>query len=69
MYKVAEWFVSINGEGRRAGELATFIRFTGCNLNCTYCDTAWAIPENAEKPKDQRIKSGKYIKESRKMDL
>ena len=48
MYKVAEWFVSINGEGRRAGELATFIRFTGCNLNCTYCDTAWAIPENAE---------------------
>ena len=23
----------------------------------------WAIPENAEKPKDERIKSGKYIKE------
>ena len=23
---------------------------------------SWAIPENAEKPKDQRIKSGKYIK-------
>lgn len=25
----------------------------------------WAIPENAEKPKDERIKSGKYIKEKR----
>ncbi len=40
--KVAEKFVSINGEGRRAGELALFIRFQGCNLSCSYCDTAWA---------------------------
>ena len=42
MFRVAEKFVSINGESRRAGELAVFIRFTGCNLNCSYCDTAWA---------------------------
>lgn len=41
-YKVAETFVSINGEGQRAGELAVFIRFAGCNLSCNYCDTAWA---------------------------
>lgn len=40
--KVVEHFVSINGEGRRAGQLALFIRFAGCNLNCRYCDTAWA---------------------------
>lgn len=40
--KVAEKFVSINGEGCRAGELALFIRFQGCNLSCSYCDTAWA---------------------------
>ena len=40
--RVAEKFVSINGEGTRAGELAVFIRFTGCNLNCGYCDTKWA---------------------------
>ena len=45
MFKVAEKFVSINGESRRAGELAVFIRLGGCNLNCPYCDTAWAIPE------------------------
>ena len=45
MFKVAEKFVSINGESRRAGELAVFIRLGGCNLNCTYCDTAWAIPD------------------------
>ncbi len=41
-FKVAEKFVSINGEGTRAGQLAVFIRFTGCNLNCSYCDTKWA---------------------------
>ncbi len=35
-------FVSINGEGPRAGELAVFLRFCGCNLNCSYCDTRWA---------------------------
>ena len=42
MFQVAEKFVSINGEGRRAGQLAVFIRFCGCNLDCTYCDTKWA---------------------------
>ena len=31
--KVVEKFISINGEGRRAGELAVFIRFKGCNYN------------------------------------
>ncbi|MDR0947789.1 MAG: putative 7-carboxy-7-deazaguanine synthase QueE [Ruminococcus sp.] len=41
-FNVAEKFVSINGEGLRAGELAVFIRFCGCNLNCSYCDTRWA---------------------------
>ena len=40
--KVAEKFISINGEGTRAGELAVFVRFAGCNLRCTYCDTMWA---------------------------
>lgn len=39
---VVEKFVSINGESRRAGQLAVFIRFRGCNLNCSYCDTKWA---------------------------
>ena len=39
---VAEKFVSINGEGAKAGELAVFLRFCGCNLNCGYCDTRWA---------------------------
>ena len=46
--KVVEKFVSINGEGTRAGELAVFIRFKGCNLRCAYCDTMWANEADCE---------------------
>lgn len=41
-YKIAEKFLSINGEGCSSGYLSTFIRFAGCNLSCVYCDTKWA---------------------------
>lgn len=41
-YKVVEKFISINGEGTKAGQLAVFIRFASCNLDCSYCDTKWA---------------------------
>jgi len=47
-FKVVEKFVSINGEGKRAGQLALFIRFKGCNLNCSYCDTLWAKEKECE---------------------
>ena len=54
--KVVEKFTSINGEGTRAGELAVFIRFKGCNLKCSYCDTMWAnelaCPYQEETPAD-----------------
>lgn len=60
--QVVEKFVSINGEGKRAGELAVFIRFKGCNLSCSYCDTTWAnekdCPYEELSPKDLF----KYIK-------
>ena len=44
---IAERFVSINGEGLRAGQLSAFIRFAGCDLACSYCDTAWAQDAHA----------------------
>lgn len=47
-YKVNEIFDSIEGEGKRAGELATFIRLSGCNLRCSYCDTAYAFSEGTK---------------------
>lgn len=40
--QLVEKFISINGEGTRVGELAMFLRFKGCNLRCSYCDTMWA---------------------------
>lgn len=46
-YQVVETFVSINGEGVKAGQLAVFIRFHGCNLSCAYCDTRWANEKDA----------------------
>lgn len=45
-FYVAEKFLSINGEGLRAGQPAVFIRFRGCDLKCSYCDTAWAQGED-----------------------
>lgn len=39
--KICEVFDSISGEGLRTGMPATFIRFSGCNLCCDYCDTKY----------------------------
>jgi 7-carboxy-7-deazaguanine synthase len=46
-YRVVEIFDSLEGEGKRAGATATFIRLAGCNLRCTYCDTAQALAFDA----------------------
>lgn len=47
-YRVVEKFISINGEGSRVGQLAAFIRFQYCNLNCSYCDTKYANGKDAK---------------------
>lgn len=39
MYKINEIFYSIQGEGHNAGCAAVFVRFSGCNLHCPFCDT------------------------------
>lgn len=39
LYSITEIFYSIQGEGRNTGMAAWFIRFAGCNLSCSFCDT------------------------------
>ena len=54
--KVVELFNSIDGEGKRAGMLATFIRLSTCNLRCSYCDSAYAFDDKlAEETSIQSI--------------
>jgi 7-carboxy-7-deazaguanine synthase len=46
--KINEIFYSIQGESSFMGLPCVFIRLTGCNLRCRYCDTEYAFNEGAE---------------------
>lgn len=45
---INEIFYSIQGEGRLMGLPTIFIRTTGCNLRCSYCDTTYAYEQGTE---------------------
>jgi 7-carboxy-7-deazaguanine synthase len=51
---LSEVFSSVQGEGMEAGVPALFLRFAGCNLACSYCDT----PEGRTKPPAFAVRRG-----------
>src|SRR5512135_113203 len=51
--RVTEIFFSIQGEGTRAGRPCVFVRFTGCDLRCVWCDTAYAFTGGVERSRDE----------------
>lgn len=53
--KISEIFISIQGEGRKAGEPTVFVRIAGCNLKCVWCDTPHAWRGGTEMPLEQVV--------------
>lgn len=54
---VSEIFSSIQGESHWAGYPCTFVRLTGCNLDCAYCDTRYAREGGREMPLTEVVRA------------
>jgi 7-carboxy-7-deazaguanine synthase len=53
--RISEIYASLQGEGLLAGTPSTFVRTSGCNLRCVWCDTPFTSwqPEGREMPADE----------------
>ncbi len=58
---INEVFHSIQGESTHAGRPCTFIRLTGCDLRCTWCDTEYAFHEGRRRTIDELLAEARRI--------
>lgn len=59
--KVCEIFSSIQGESSLAGLPCTFVRLSGCNLRCSYCDTTYAYEDGFEMTQEEILEEVKKL--------
>jgi len=53
--KISECFIGIQGEGLTAGNPRLFIRTSGCNLSCFFCDTKYHVKGREISKKDEKL--------------
>ena len=59
MIKINEIYLSVQGESSHTGLPCVFVRLTGCNLRCVWCDTAYAFHEGKTQSIDKTLKDVK----------
>ena len=59
MIKVNEIYLSVQGESSHTGLPCVFVRLTGCNLRCVWCDTSYAFHDGKTQSIDQTLKDVK----------
>jgi len=62
--KITEIFPSIQGEGLRQGGATIFIRLSGCNLRCSFCDTKYAWEQGQQYSVAQVLEEVRQIRKS-----
>ena len=62
MLKLIEHYLSLQGEGLRAGKLTYFVRFAGCNLRCQWCDSKFSFGKGKQIPFQKIVKEIKNSK-------